>query len=138
MTDHDFMIASPADCKPDVLLLAAQNEISIVIDDGGNVILRQQDALGNDPDMISIARRNLEAFVSDLIDCALPECTFPPKWGRPPSGTLGPERPATPTSARRTPAAERQARYRERKRGGATGEPSANREATASQPRPRV
>jgi hypothetical protein len=139
MTDDSFMIASPADCKPGVLLLAAQqDEISVEIDDGGNVTLRQQDALGNPPDAIYIARRNLAAFVSDLIDLALPECCSPSRRRLPASEISASEKPAAPTSARRSPAAERQAKYRQRKRGGSTGGPSANREATASQPRPRV
>jgi hypothetical protein len=133
MTDDDFMIASPADCKSDVILLAAQDEISIVIDDDGNMILRQQDALGNSPDTISIARRNLATFVSDLIDFALPECSFPPRYRRQPAegdatdigGTgTGTKHPArTSDAVRRTSAAERQSRYRQRKRGEATGGP---------------
>ncbi|MGX1325430.1 hypothetical protein ACVMFA_007405 [Bradyrhizobium liaoningense] len=140
MTDDIFMTASPDDCKSDVLLLAVtQDEISVEIDDEGNVTLRQQDALGNPPDTIYIARRNLADFVSDLIDLALPECCSPSQERRlPASEIIEPEKLATPTSARRSPAADRQAKYRQRKRRDATAELSVNRDATASQPRPRV
>jgi hypothetical protein len=96
MDAMDNMDASSADRKPAVLV-AGQDEITIEID-RGNVILRQRDALGNDPDCICIARSNLTAFVSDLIETALPE--------------LADARPADPT------AADRQRRHRERKRAG--------------------
>jgi hypothetical protein len=132
MTDDDFMIASPADCKPGVLLLAAQDEISVEIDDEGNVTFRQQDALGNPPDTIYIARRNLADFVSDLIDLALPECCPPSRRRHPASEISEQEKPATPTSARRSPAAERQARHRERKRRDAGGEHADRQEKAAA------
>ena len=122
-TKADNMDASPADCKPDVLI-EAQDEITVEID-RGNVILRQRDALGNEPDCIHIALGNLPAFMVNLMVLALPPgaretdersdfCeNFPEVEGQPP--------PSDPT------AAERQRRYRLRKRNktnGATGEPT--------------
>lgn len=118
--DNDNMDASRAECKP-LVLVPAQAEITIEIDDDGNLILRQEDALGNRPDTIIIARDNLASFVSDLIDCALPQASFPPRFdSNSQSEPNDPKRrPPDPT------AAERQRRHRERKRGNGdtTGEP---------------
>jgi hypothetical protein len=103
----DNMLASSADRKPAVLV-EAQDEITIEID-RGNVILRQRDALGNDPDTIIVARRNLTAFVSDLIETALPELA---------SAEASDVKPLNVTSPADPTAAERQRRYRARKRAG--------------------
>jgi hypothetical protein len=106
MTDADNMaLPSPAD-KP-IVLIAGQDEISVEIDARGNLILRQQDTLGND-DTILIVRSNITAFCCDLIETVLPE--------------LADARPADPT------ARDRQRRHRERKRAG-QGLPFPRREA---------
>ena len=106
------MHAPRDDCKPDVLI-EAQDEITVEIDRGA-VILRQQDALGNDPDQIIIALNNLPAFMVGLLVAALPpggrtdddERTDPSEI----FPRVDPPRPSDPT------AADRMRRYRLRKR----------------------
>jgi len=76
--DTDNMNALSADRKP-VVLISGQYEITVEIDNDGDVILRQEQQYGDHPDTIVIARANLSAFISDLIECALPELCFPPR-----------------------------------------------------------
>jgi hypothetical protein len=80
--DDNKMDVSRAERKS-VVLVPRQNEITIEIDDDVNVILRQEDALGDDPDGIVIARPNVESFISDLFECALPKASFPPRFDPP-------------------------------------------------------
>jgi hypothetical protein len=140
MTEDDFMIASPADRKAPAVLLAGQGEITIEIDDDGGVILRQADQLGGDPDQIVVVAANLSAFLEALIDIT-PHGRgwydlggMPPDWSAEPNalrdaagavaGAFTSRADQSSPSARRTPAAERQRRCRERKRAAATGGPS--------------
>jgi len=105
MTDDHAMGALPPTCKPDdpddanmagppILLLPPQAAISVEIANDGDVILRQECALGGDPDQIVIARANLSAFLEALIDITPHgRCWFdcgevPPEWSTEHSGTL--------------------------------------------------
>jgi hypothetical protein len=155
MTDDHAMSALPPTCKPDepddanmpvppIVLLPPQAAISVEIANDGDVILRQECALGGDPDQIIIARANLSAFLEALIDitphghCWYDLGEVRPEWSSVPETVKRKGADVVEKSARRTPAAERQRRYRERKRGDATGGPSANLEAAPSQSRPCV
>ena len=95
-----FLLASSADCKPHdsddadmagpLVLLPPQAEITVEIDDDGNVLLRQECTLGGDPDQIVIARANLSAFLGALIDitphgrCGFDLGGVPPEWSAEP------------------------------------------------------
>jgi hypothetical protein len=151
MTDDHAMGALPPTCKPDdpagppIVLLPPQAAISVEIANDGDVILRQECALGGDPDQIVIARANLSAFLEALIDLTphgrgwfnLGE--VPPEWSAEPEAAskygadaaYG-EAAATERPPVRSPAAERQARHRQRKRRDAGGGPSVNGEAVST------
>ena len=68
MTDNYDMRAPAPTCKQPDVLLAGQAEITVEIDDFGNFILRQQDALGNDADTIIICAANVSEVLEALLD----------------------------------------------------------------------
>jgi hypothetical protein len=120
--DTDNMNALSADRKP-VVLISGQYEITVEIDNDGDVILRQEQQYGDHPDTIVIARANLSAFISDLIECALPELCFPLRCDasvRAEADTNAVE-PMTARQSSDPTAAERQRRHRLRKRNQTNG-----------------
>lgn len=134
MTDTNDMRALTTTCKHDPgddwdhdahCVLPSQPATYVFRNPYGQVVIRQK--CWPDEDMfVMVAPEGVAALIDALRDAAgIDQC----------SGTLTPPRP---TSARRSPAADRQARHRERKRAAATGEPPANREAAPSQSRPCV